>query len=69
MRTASVYAARAVALTLVIALASSLPTNAFAQAQAKKILFLAGPRDHGAPAWDVLRWMWFGRIDTVDLLG
>ena len=26
-------------------------------------------RDHGAPPCDVLRWTWFGRIDTVDLLG
>jgi len=26
-------------------------------------------RDHGALPWDVLRWMWFGRVDTVDLLG
>jgi hypothetical protein len=26
-------------------------------------------RDHGELPWDVLRWMWFGRVNTEDLLG
>jgi hypothetical protein len=46
MRTSG-NAARAMALALVFALTSALPANAIAQT--KKILFLAGPRDHGAP--------------------
>ena len=47
MKVKSGFAARAIALALVTALLGSLPASAFAQS--KKILFLAGPRDHGAP--------------------
>jgi len=41
------FATRAIALVLATALMGSLPAASFAQT--KKILFLAGPRDHGAP--------------------
>ncbi len=47
MKVKSGFAARAIALALATALLGSLPAAAFAQT--KKILFLAGPRDHGAP--------------------
>ena len=47
MKVKSGFAARAIALALATALLGALPAAAFAQT--KKILFLAGPRDHGAP--------------------
>jgi len=47
LKVKSGFAARAIALALATALLGALPAAAFAQT--KKIFFLAGPRDHGAP--------------------